>query len=83
LQTQRLKWPLKHAYENVPMYRRKFDAPGVHPDDFRDLSDLRKFHFTTKQDLRDNYPSDTSALPMEHVVRILSYSRTPRKPTVF
>jgi len=56
LQTQRLKWTLKHAYENVPMYRRKFDAAGVHPDDFRELSDLRKFPCTTKQDLRDNYP---------------------------
>ena len=53
LQTQRLKWTLKHAYENVPMYRRKFNAAGVHPDDFRELSDLRKFPCTTKQDLRD------------------------------
>ena len=61
LQTQRLKWTLKHAYENVPMYRRKFDAAGVHPDDFRELSDLRKFPCTTKQDLRDNYPFDTFA----------------------
>jgi phenylacetate-coenzyme A ligase PaaK-like adenylate-forming protein len=43
LQTQRLKWTLKHAYENVPMYRRKFDAAGVHPDDFRELNDLKKF----------------------------------------
>ena len=67
LQTQRLKWTLKHAYENVPMYRRKFDAAGVHPDDFRELSDLRKFPFTTKQDLRDNYPFDTFAVPMEQV----------------
>lgn len=70
LQTQRLKWTLKHAYENVPMYRRKFDAAGVHPDDFRELSDLRKFPCTTKQDLRDNYPFDTFAVPMEQVVRI-------------
>ena len=61
LQTQRLKWTLKHAYENVPMYRRKFDAAGVHPDDFRELNDLQKFPCTTKQDLRDNYPFDTFA----------------------
>mgnify|MGYP000945006425 CR=1 FL=1 len=47
LQTQRLKWTLKHAYENVPMYRRKFDAAGVHPDDFRELNDLQKFPCTT------------------------------------
>ena len=65
LQTQRLKWTLKHAYENVPMYRRKFDAAGVHPDDFRELNDLQKFPCTTKQDLRDNYPFDTFAVPME------------------
>ena len=64
LQTQRLKWTLKHAYENVPMYRRKFDAAGVHPDDFRELNDLQKFPCTTKQDLRDNYPFDTFAVPM-------------------
>lgn len=70
LQTQRLKWTLKHAYENVPMYRRKFDAAGVHPDDFRELNDLKKFPCTTKQDLRDNYPFDTFAVPMEQVVRI-------------
>ena len=69
LQTQRLKWTLKHAYENVPMYRRKFDAAGVHPDDFRELNDLQKFPCTTKQDLRDNYPFDTFAVPMEQVVR--------------
>ncbi|HHH7837714.1 TPA: hypothetical protein ACP2P7_001958 [Escherichia coli] len=80
LQTQRLKWTLKHAYENVPMYRRKFDAAGVHPDDFRELSDLRKFPCTTKQDLRDNYPFDTFAVPMEQVVRIHASSGTRLLP---
>ncbi len=49
------------------MYRRKFDAAGVHPDDFRELNDLQKFPCTTKQDLRDNYPFDTFAVPMEQV----------------
>lgn len=82
LQTQRLKWTLKHAYENVPMYRRKFDAAGVHPDDFRELNDLKKFPCTTKQDLRDNYPFDTFAVPMEQVVRIHASSGTTGKPTV-
>lgn len=82
LQTQRLKWTLKHAYENVPMYRRKFDAAGVHPDDFRELNDSQKFPCTTKQDLRDNYPFDTFAVPMEQVVRIHASSGTTGKPTV-
>ena len=63
LQTARLKWTLHHAYNNVPMYKRKFDAAGVHPDDFTELADLQKFPCTTKQDLRDNYPFDTFAYP--------------------
>ena len=82
LQTQRLKWTLNHAYNNVPMYKRKFDAAGVHPDDFRELADIRKFPCTTKQDLRDNYPFDTFAVPMEQVVRIHASSGTTGKPTV-
>jgi len=56
LQTVRLKWSLNHAYTNVPAYREKLDAAGVHPDDFRRLEDLARFPFTTKQDLRENYP---------------------------
>ncbi|AFJ46760.1 phenylacetate--CoA ligase PaaK [Shimwellia blattae] len=82
LQTARLKWTLRHAYDNVPMYRRKFDAAGVHPDDFKELRDLRLFPCTTKQDLRDNYPFDTFAVPMEQVVRIHASSGTTGKPTV-
>lgn len=82
LQTQRLKWTLNHAYNNVPMYRRKFDAAGVHPDDFRELNDLRRFPCTTKQDLRDNYPFDTFAVPMDQVVRIHASSGTTGQPTV-
>ncbi|WP_058910209.1 phenylacetate--CoA ligase PaaK [Entomohabitans teleogrylli] len=82
LQTARMKWTLKHAYDNVPMYRRKFDAAGVHPDDFRELQDIRLFPCTTKQDLRDNYPFDTFAVPMEQVVRIHASSGTTGKPTV-
>ena len=53
LQLQRMKWSLKHAYDNVPHYRNKYDAAGVHPDDLKQLSDLAKFPFTTKLDLRD------------------------------
>lgn len=82
LQTARLKWTLNHAYNNVPMYKRKFDAAGVHPDDFNELADLQKFPCTTKQDLRDNYPFDTFAVPMEQVVRIHASSGTTGKPTV-
>ena len=54
LQLRRMKWSLKHAYDNVPHYRQTFDAKGVHPDDLKQLSDLKKFPFTTKQDLRAN-----------------------------
>lgn len=82
LQTARLKWTLHHAYNNVPMYRRKFDASGVHPDDFKQPDDLKLFPCTTKQDLRDNYPFDTFAVPMEQIVRIHASSGTTGKPTV-
>ncbi|HYS13944.1 MAG TPA: phenylacetate--CoA ligase, partial [Burkholderiaceae bacterium] len=56
LQLQRLKWSLAHAYDNVAHYRQKFDAAGVHPRDLKSLDDLAQFPFTTKLDLRDNYP---------------------------
>ncbi|MFO7193460.1 MAG: phenylacetate--CoA ligase, partial [Thermocrispum agreste] len=56
LQLRRLQWTLQHAYDNVPFYRKSFDAAGVHPKDCRSLEDLRHFPFTTKQDLRENYP---------------------------
>ena len=54
LQTKRLAWSLRHAYDNVAHYKKAFDAAGVHPGDFRELSDLAKFPFTVKTDLRDN-----------------------------
>jgi phenylacetate-CoA ligase len=82
LQTSRLRWSLRHAFENVPHYRRRFEAHGVHPDDFRALEDLRKFPLTTKQDLRDNYPFGMFAVPREQVVRIHASSGTTGKPTV-
>ncbi|MGN6582266.1 MAG: phenylacetate--CoA ligase PaaK [Rhizobiaceae bacterium] len=82
LQLNRLKWSLKHAYYNVPHYREAFDEKGVHPHDLNDLSDLRKFPFTTKQDLRANYPFGMFAVPREKVLRIHASSGTTGKPTV-
>lgn len=82
LQLQRLKWSLKHAYENVPHYRAKFDAAGVHPDDLKDLKDLARFPFTGKSDLRENYPFNMFAVPREQVVRIHASSGTTGKATV-
>ncbi len=82
LQLERLKWSLRHAYENVPFYRRKFDEAKVRPEDLKELSDLAKFPFTTKQDLRDNYPFGMFAVPREEVVRIHASSGTTGKPTV-
>ena len=82
LQTERLRWSLRHAYENVPHYRASFDAHGVHPEDFRTLADLAKFPFTTKQDLRANYPYGMFAVPREDVVRVHASSGTTGKPTV-
>ena len=82
LQLQRLKKTLQHAYDHVPHYRAAFDAKGVHPSDCRQLSDLAKFPFTTKKDLRDNYPFGMFAVPREQVVRIHASSGTTGKPTV-
>ena len=76
LQLQRLKATLKHAYEHVPHYRSSFDAKGVHPDDLKSLADLAKFPFTTKDDLRQNYPFGMFAVPREKVVRIHASSGT-------
>ena len=82
LQRERLGWSLRHAYENVPFYRQQFDAAGVHPSDFRDLSDLAKFPFTVKKDLRDNYPFGLFAVPREKLARIHGSSGTTGKPVV-
>jgi phenylacetate-CoA ligase len=82
LQTRRLAWSLKHAYDNVAHYKRAFDAHGVHPSDFRELSDLAKFPFTTKTDLRDNYPFNMFAVPREQLVRVHASSGTTGKPIV-
>ena len=82
LQLQRLKWTLRHAYDNVAHYRQAFDAQGVHPDDLKSLQDLARFPFTTKKDLRENYPFGMFAVPREQVVRIHASSGTTGKPTV-
>jgi len=82
LQLQRLKVTLQHAYTNVPHYRKSFDDQGIQPDDLKTLSDLSKFPFTTKADLRSNYPFGMFAVPREQVVRIHASSGTTGKPTV-
>ncbi|QDL91935.1 phenylacetate--CoA ligase [Paroceanicella profunda] len=82
LQLSRLKATLRAAYEGSPFYRRQFDAAGVHPDDLRSLSDLAKFPFTKKQDLRDNYPFGMFAVPREKIARLHASSGTTGKPTV-
>jgi phenylacetate-CoA ligase len=82
LQLERLQWSLKHAYENVPHYRRKFDAAGVKPADCKRLQDLQRFPFTTKADLRESYPFGMFAVPMDRIVRIHASSGTTGKPTV-
>ena len=82
LQLKRLKATLAHAYANSPVYKAKFDAAGVHPSDLKTLSDLAKFPFTTKKDLRDSYPFGMFAVPREQVVRIHASSGTTGKPTV-
>ena len=82
LQLERLKWSLKHTYDNVAFYRKSFDAAGVHPDDLKTLSDLAKFPFTVKADLRDNYPFGLFAVPRDKVARIHASSGTTGKPTV-
>ncbi|WP_170604479.1 phenylacetate--CoA ligase PaaK [Ruegeria arenilitoris] len=82
LQLDRLKWSLRHAYENVPMYRKRFEDAGVHPDDLKTLGDLGRFPFTYKNDLRDNYPFGLFAVPREQIIRIHASSGTTGKPTV-
>lgn len=83
LQLERLQWSLRHAYANVPHYRKSFDdAGGVHPSDLKDLCDLAKFPVTTKADLRDNYPFGMFAVPQDRVSRIHASSGTTGRPTV-
>ncbi|NFV79680.1 phenylacetate--CoA ligase [Magnetospirillum aberrantis] len=82
LQLERLKRTLAHAYANVPHTRAAFAAKGVTPDDLKSLDDLRRFPFTVKTDLRDNYPFGLFAVPREKLVRLHASSGTTGKPTV-
>jgi phenylacetate-CoA ligase len=82
LQLQRLQETVRHAYANVPHYTRKFDEVGVHPDDIRSLDDIRRLPFTTKSDLRENYPFGMFAVPRDRIARIHASSGTTGLPTV-
>lgn len=82
LQLDRLKWSLAHAYRNVPLFRERFDAAGVQPNDLKSLEDLSKFPFCKKQDLRDNYPFGMFAVPKSDIVRIHASSGTTGRATV-
>jgi phenylacetate-CoA ligase len=82
VQLERLRASLRHAYEHVPFYRESFDRAGVRPDDCRSLADLAGFPFTTKADLRENYPYGMFAVPRDHVRRIHASSGTTGRPTV-
>ena len=82
LHLARMQWALMPAYTNVPHYRKAFDDAGVHPSDLKDLSDLAKFPFTTKADLRENYPFKMFAVPQDRVSRIHASSGTTGRPTV-
>jgi phenylacetate-CoA ligase len=82
LQLERLQWSVGHAYDNVPHYRRAFDERGVRPDDITSLGDLAKLPFTTKADLRDNYPFGMFAVPQSEVARVHASSGTTGRPTV-
>jgi phenylacetate-CoA ligase len=82
LQLERLKWSLRHAYDNVAHYRRRCDAAGIHPDDVRRLEDLSGFPFTTKSDLREHYPFGWFAVPRQRIARLHASSGTTGKPTV-
>ena len=82
LQLQRLQWSIAHTYQNVASFRKKCEDKGVHPDDLKTLADLAKFPFTTKSDLRDNYPFGLFAVPREKVARVHASSGTTGKPIV-
>ncbi len=82
LQLERLRWTVRHAYENNAFYRKKFDDAGFRPDQLKTLEDMRRVPFLTKQDMRDNYPFGLFAVPMDRVVRVHSSSGTTGNATV-
>ncbi len=82
LQLERMRWSLRHAYDNVPHYRASFEAAGVHPDDLHELSDLSRFPFVTKGELRESYPFGMLAVPRRQLARVHASSGTTGQPTV-
>ena len=82
LQLNRLKWSVNHAYNNVAFYKNKYDEIGIHPSDLKHLEDIKLFPFTTKEDLRQNYPFDMFAHKLDDIARIHASSGTTGKPTV-
>ncbi|MBS0356099.1 MAG: phenylacetate--CoA ligase [Proteobacteria bacterium] len=82
LQLERLKWSVRHTYDNVEPYRRKCVDKGVHPDDLKSLADLGRFPFMTKSDLRENYPFGLFAVPVKQIRRLHASSGTTGKPVV-
>ncbi len=82
LQVDRLKWSLKHSYDNIPFYRESFDRAGFKPNQFKSLDDMKRVPFLMKQDMRDNYPFGLFAVPIDKVIRIHSSSGTTGNATV-
>ena len=82
IQLERLKKIVKYAYERVPFYKKKFDEIGLLPEDIKTLENIKKIPYTTKADLRDNYPYGLLAVPMDDIVRVHASSGTSGKPTV-
>lgn len=82
LQLERLKWSVRHAYDNVPFYKKKYDEAGFHPDQLKSLDDMRRIPFLTKQDMRNNYPFGLFAVPLSKVVRVHASSGTTGNATV-
>lgn len=82
VQFERLRWTLHHAYNNVPAYKALYDQHGVHPNDFHKLEDLQLFPYIDKEFLRENYPFNTLAVPMDQIRRIHASSGTTGQPTV-
>ena len=82
IQLERLQWTAKHCYDNVEFFKQKFDEAGVKPEDIKSLDDITKLPFTTKKDLRDNYPFKMCAAPQSQFVRIHASSGTTGKPVV-
>ena len=81
LQLERLKWSVRHSYDNVEPYRKRCQEKGVHPDDLKQLADLAKFPFMTKTDLRDNYPFGLFAVPRNKVARLHASSAPSAAPS--